>query len=140
MNPILGIDFGRARIGLAISDELRLLAHPLKTIRNDKAAIARIADVVRNRKIETVVVGVPRHMSGAVGESASAALEFVEKLRAELPCVIETSDERLTTVAAERTLRQSGKKTRETRHVVDQVAAQMILQTYLDRSQCRDLN
>lgn len=135
MNPILGIDFGRARIGLAISDELRLLAHPLETIGNDKAAIAKIEGVVRNRKIDKVVVGVPRHMSGEVGESASAVLQFIEKLRTRLPCAIETSDERLTTVAAERALRQSGRKTRDTRHVVDQVAAQMILQTYLDRLQ-----
>ena len=133
MNPILGIDFGRARIGLAISDELHLLAHPLETIRNDKAAIAKIAELVQNRKIHTVVVGVPRHMSGEIGESATAAFQFVEQLRTQLPCAIETSDERLTTVAAERALRESGKKTRDTRHVVDQVAAQMILQTYLDR-------
>ena len=133
MNPILGIDFGRARIGLAISDELRLLAHPLETIRNDKSAIARVADIVTSRKIDKVIVGIPRHMSGEVGESANEALHFVEKLRTQLPCEIETSDERLTTVAAERALRQSGRKTRDTRHVVDQVAAQMILQTYLDR-------
>ena len=135
MNPILGIDFGRARIGLAISDELRLLAHPLETIRNDNGAIAKIAELVRNRKIDKVIVGIPRHMSGRVGESATSALQFVEKLRTQLTCAIETSDERLTTVAAERALRQSGKKTRETRHVIDQVAAQMILQTYLDRQQ-----
>jgi putative Holliday junction resolvase len=133
MNPILGIDFGRARIGLAISDELRFLAHPLETIRNDKAAIAKIAEIVRDRKIDKVIVGVPRHMSGELGESANAALEFVSRLRAQLPCAIETSDERLTTIAAERALRESGKKTRNTRHVIDQVAAQMILQTYLDR-------
>lgn len=133
MNPILGIDFGRARIGVAISDELRLLAHPLETIRNDKGALAKIAELVRSRKIDKVIVGVPRHMSGEVGESANAALEFVERLQSRLTCPIETSDERLTTVAAERALRESGRKTRNTRHVVDQVAAQMILQTYLDR-------
>jgi len=133
MNPILGIDFGRTRIGLAISDELHFLAHPLETIRNDKAAIAKIAEIVRDRKIDKVIVGVPRHMSGELGESANAALEFVSRLRAQLPCAIETSDERLTTIAAERALRESGKKTRNTRHVIDQVAAQMILQTYLDR-------
>ena len=133
MNPILGIDFGQARIGLAISDELRLLAHPLETIRNDKAAIAKVGEIVRSRKIDKVIVGIPRHMSGEVGESANAAIQFVENLRTQLPCAIETFDERLTTVAAERALRQSGKKTRDTRHVVDQVAAQMILQTYLDR-------
>jgi putative holliday junction resolvase len=133
VNPILGIDFGRVRIGLAISDELRLLAHPLETLRANKDAINRIAEIIRERKIDKIVVGVPRHMSGDIGDSAKEALEFVNKLRAEGSCPIETWDERLTTVAAERALRGAGKKTRKTRHLVDQVAAQMILQSYLDR-------
>ena len=135
MNPILGIDFGQARIGLAISDELRFLAHPLETIPANKDSPKRIAEIVRARKIDKVVVGIPRHMSGEIGKSAQLALEFVEKLRAELPCAVETWDERLTTVAANRALTASGKKTRQTREIVDQVAAQMILQGYLDREQ-----
>jgi len=133
MNPILGIDFGRARIGLAISDELRLLAHPLETIAANKDSVKRVADIVRERKIDKVVVGIPRHMSGEIGEAANEALEFATKLRALLTCAVETWDERLTTVAANRALRDAGKKTRDTRKFVDQVAAQMILQGYLDR-------
>jgi putative holliday junction resolvase len=136
MNPILGIDFGQARIGLAISDELQLLAHPLETISATKDPVARVAEFVRERKIDNVVVGIPRHMSGKIGDAAKAALQFVEKLRAVLPCKVATWDERLTTVAADRALRDAGKKTRATRQYVDQVAAQMILQGYLDwRSQ-----
>ena len=133
MNPILGIDFGRARIGLAISDELRLLAHPLETLPANKDSVKRVADIVRDRKIDKVVVGIPRHMSGEIGEAANEALEFAAKLRALLTCAVETWDERLTTVAANRALRDAGKKTRDTRKIVDQVAAQMILQGYLDR-------
>src|SRR5437660_11537150 len=102
MNPILGIDFGRARIGLAISDELRLLAHPLETIPADKNSVNKIADIVRDRKIDKMVIGVPRHMSGELGQSAGEALEFAAKLRAKTSCAVETWDERLTTVAAER--------------------------------------
>jgi putative Holliday junction resolvase len=133
VNPILGIDFGRARIGLAISDELRLLAHPLETLRANKDAIKRITEIIRERKIDKIVVGIPRHMSGEIGEAAKEALEFASRLRAQVSCPVETWDERLTTVAAERALRGAGKKTRKTRHLVDQVAAQMILQGYLDR-------
>ena len=133
MNPILGIDFGRARIGLAISDELRLLAHPLETIPANKDSAKRIAEIVRGRKIDKVVVGIPRHMSGEIGRTANEALEFAAKLRALLPCEVQTWDERLTTVAANRALRDAGKKARQTRKFVDQVAAQMILQGYLDR-------
>lgn len=132
MNPILGIDFGRVRIGIAISDELLFLAHPLETIPADKRSPARVAEIVREKKIDHIVIGIPRHMSGAVGEAANEALRFVKELRAILPCEVVTWDERLTTVAANRALREAGKKTRATRGYVDQVAAQMILQGYLD--------
>src|SRR6266446_8054832 len=133
MNPILGLDFGRARIGVAISDELQLLAHPLETIQANQQPAARIAEIVRERKIDHVVAGIPKRMNGQIGPAATEVLEFVERLRAILLCRIVTWDERLTTVAAHRALRDAGKKTRHTRAYVDQVAAQMILQTYLDR-------
>jgi putative Holliday junction resolvase len=135
MKPILAIDFGRARIGVAISDELQLLAHPLETIAANERSIARITEIVRERKIDHVVVGIPRQLSGKLGAAAFETLGFVDKLRAILPCPVVTWDERLTTVAAHRALREAGKKTRATRGYVDQVAAQMILQGYLDRRQ-----
>ena len=133
MNPILGLDFGRARIGVAISDELQLLAHPLETISANQQPEARIAKIVYERKVDHVVAGIPRQMNGQMGTAATEALDFVEKLKPILPCPIVTWDERLTTVAAHRALRDAGKKTRQTRGYVDQVAAQMILQSYLDR-------
>ena len=132
MNPILGLDLGRARIGAAISDELQLLAHPLETIPANKQAASRVAEIVRERKIDHVVTGMPRQMNGQLGAAATEVLQFVEKLRALLPCPVVTWDERLTTVAAHRALRDAGKKTRHTRGYIDQVAAQMILQNYLD--------
>jgi len=133
MNPILGLDFGRARIGAAISDELQLLAHPLETIPANEQTASRVADIVREKKVDHVVAGLPRQMNGQLGAAATEVLQFVEKLRAILPCPVVTWDERLTTVAAHRALRDAGKKTRQTRRYVDQVAAQMILQSYLDR-------
>lgn len=132
MNPILALDFGRARIGVAISDELQLLAHPLETIPANERAPSRVAELVRERNVDHVVAGLPRQMNGQIGTAATEVLEFVEKLRAVLPCPVATWDERLTTVAAHRALRDAGKKTRHTRDYVDQVAAQMILQSYLD--------
>ena len=133
MNPILTLDFGRARIGCAISDELQLLAHPLETIPANEKAPSRIAEIVQDKKVDHVVVGIPRQMNGQMGTAATEVLDFVEKLRAILPCPVVTWDERLTTAAAHRALRDIGKKTRHTRGYVDQVAAQMILQSYLDR-------
>jgi putative Holliday junction resolvase len=135
MRPILAVDFGRTRIGVAISDELQLLAHPLETIPANEKAATRVAQIVREKKVDHVVVGIPRRMTGEIGSAATEVLRFVEKLRATLSCPITTWDERLTTVAAHRALREAGKKTRATRGFVDQVAAQMILQGYLDRRQ-----
>jgi putative Holliday junction resolvase len=135
MNPILAIDFGRVRIGVAISDELQLLAHPLETIAANERAIARVAEIVRERNVDHVVVGIPRQLNGKIGVAATEAVRFGEKLRTILPCPVVAWDERLTTVSAHRALREAGKKTRATRHYVDQVAAQMILQGYLDRRQ-----
>ena len=132
---ILGIDLGQARIGVAVSDELGLLAHPVETIPANNNAAQRIAELVREKNAERVVVGLPRHMNGSVGESAIDALAFAKKLQAILPCEVVTWDERLTTTAANRALRDSGRRTRDSRHVVDQVAAQMILQGYLDKLQ-----
>jgi putative Holliday junction resolvase len=132
MNPILALDFGRARIGVSISDELQMLAHPLETIPANEKPAERIKEIVRERKIELVVAGIPRQMNGQIGAAATEVLRFVEKLRAIVPCPIVTWDERLTTAAAHRALRDAGKKTRHTRGYVDQVAAQIILQSYLD--------
>ena len=137
MNPILALDFGRARIGVAISDELQLLAHPLETIPANQRPAARVAEIVHEKKVDHVVAGIPKRMNGEIGSAATEVLQFVEKLRAILPCPVVTWDERLTTVAAHRALRDAGKKTRHTRAYVDQVAAQMILQTYLDRRAAR---
>ena len=132
MNPILALDFGRARIGAAISDELQLMAHPLETIPANEQASSRVAEIVREKKVDHVVAGLPKRLNGQIGVAATEVLQFVEKLRAILPCHVVTWDERLTTAAAHRALRDAGKKTRHTRGYVDQVAAQMILQSYLD--------
>jgi putative holliday junction resolvase len=132
---VLGIDLGHARTGLAVSDELRMLAHPLLTIESasgDNLA-RRIGEIVAEKNVDCVVIGLPRHMNGTLGKGAEEAQHFADKLRSLLNCEIVTWDERLSTVAAERALQAAGKKTRETRGIRDQVAAQIILQSYLDR-------
>ncbi|MBA3272380.1 MAG: Holliday junction resolvase RuvX [Chthoniobacterales bacterium] len=134
---VLGVDFGQARIGVAVSDELGMLAHPVETIpgANVSAAAKRIAELAREKNVERVIVGLPRHMNGAIGAAAEHVQAFAAKLRPLLTCPVELWDERLSTTAANRALRDSGAKTRQTRGIVDQVAAQMILQSYLDSRQ-----
>ena len=135
MNQILGLDLGAARTGVALSDELRMLAHPLETIESGstETVARRVQKIVAERKVDCVVVGLPKQMNGALGLAAENAQHFVEKLRPLISCEVVTWDERLSTVAAERALRDAGKKTRATRSIRDQVAAQIILQSYLDR-------
>jgi putative Holliday junction resolvase len=135
VKPVLGVDLGEARTGVALSDDLRMLAHPLETIASASAnAVAqRLKEIVAERQVDCVVIGLPRQMNGVLGPAAKNAQHFVEKLRSLVSCDVVTWDERLSTVAAERALRDAGKKTRETRGIRDQVAAQIILQGYLDR-------
>ena len=136
---IVGIDLGTARIGVAVSDELGMLAHPVETIPAGSGAVKRIAEIIREKNAERLVIGLPRHMNGTAGIGAAEALAFAKKLETILPCQVVTWDERLTTTAANRALRDSGRKARNSRHVVDQVAAQMILQGYLDSLQTDEI-
>ena len=133
MNRILGIDVGEARIGLAISDELGMLAHPLQTIVvKEGGALQRIAEIVVKEKVQMVVIGLPRNMNGTYGPAADKVRDFGQKLKALAPCTLKFWDERLTTVAAQKSLHEVGRNTKDSRKVIDQVAAQLILQGYLD--------
>jgi len=134
MKRILGIDMGDARIGLALSDELGMLAHPLETVvvKDQRDPAEYIAKIIEREKVEVVVVGMPRNMNGTYGPAAEKTKAFAELLKAKSPCTIKFWDERLTTVAAQKSLHESGRNVKQGRAVIDQVAAQMILQGYLD--------
>src|SRR5436189_6440899 len=109
INPILALDFGRARIGTAISDELQLLAHPLETIPANEQALSRLTEIIRERKIDHVVAGVPRPMNRQIGTAAAVVLRTVQKWGAIYLGSVVTWVERLTTLAACRRLRDAGK-------------------------------
>jgi|ERR1700677_170812 len=134
MKRILGIDHGEARFGLALSDELGMLAHPLETIKvKEQADLAGyIAKIIEREKVEVVVIGMPRNMNGTYGPAADKVKAFAEILKAKSGCTVKFWDERLTTVAAQKSLHESGRNVKDGRSVIDQVAAQMILQGYLD--------
>lgn len=134
MNRALGIDHGDARIGLAISDDLGMLAHPLETItiRDVPDPVAHIAAIVAREKIGQIVLGLPRNMDGTYGPAAEKVRAFAEKLKAATSCPVKMWDERLTSVAAQRSLHEAGRKVKDSRKVIDQVAAQLILQGWLD--------
>jgi putative Holliday junction resolvase len=133
MKRTLGIDIGDARVGVAISDELGMLAHPLETIPVKAGGVEkRILSLAKDRDVQAIVVGMPRNMNGTFGPAAEKARVFIEKLKAEATCPVISWDERLSTVAAQRSLQEAGRKAKDHRSVIDQVAAQIILQSWLD--------
>jgi putative Holliday junction resolvase len=137
---VVALDLGTRRIGVAYSDSARTLASPWGTIeRSGDAARDRAAmvDAVLEVEAATVVVGVPLSLSGERGPAARAALDEVASLRAELEplgITVETEDERLTTVEAQRNLRAAGRSGKPARAVIDSAAAMVLLQSWLDRT------
>lgn len=134
---ILALDVGRKRIGLAVSDPLGLTAQGLTVLeRQDwERDLARLLEIARPYRVREVLVGLPRHMDGRLGEQAEEILALACALGEALQARVATWDERLSTVEAERILIQADMSRRRRRRVVDQVAATLILQAYLDRRQ-----
>ena len=133
----LGIDYGTARIGIAVSDDLGFLAHPLETvpgIDSEKAA-ARIAELVRLRRIEHLIVGLPLHRNGEEGAAVDRVRAFVRILRPLLPeeVTVHEVDEHRTTVSAMEKLHAAGRNAKNSKGIIDMAAAVEILQSWLDQ-------
>ena len=133
---ILGVDYGRKRTGMAISDPLGITAQPMPTIQGltDEKLLHKIAEIVAQRGVSEVVVGLPWAMDGTLGASGAKVTVFVENLREVLSCPVQVEDERLTTMMADRALAAMGESPRVRKKKLDRVAAQLILQGYLDRT------
>ena len=130
---VLGLDLGDARIGVAISDDARRMAVPLGTVRTGAPTDVRaVADLVREHGVTLVVVGHPLLLSGKVGERAHHAERFAAALTGLLDVPVLLQDERLSTVEAERALRETGASARDRRRAIDRSAATVILQAWLD--------
>jgi putative Holliday junction resolvase len=130
---VLGLDLGDARIGVAISDDRRRIAVPLGTVRTGAPAdVKAIADLVHGHDVTLVVIGHPLHLSGEAGERAHHAERFAEALDAFLDVPVLLQDERLSSIEADRALREAGASGRERRRTVDRSAATVILQAWLD--------
>lgn len=127
----IGVDVGSVRVGVAASDPDGILATPVATLPR-ASALESLVELVNEREAVEVVVGHPRHLSGAAGASARDAEEFAESLRARVGVPVTLVDERLTTVSATRTLAERGVRGKARRAVVDQAAAVAILQSALD--------
>lgn len=133
----LGVDLGRARIGLALADDVLRTARPLRTVarRADAITLAEIAAAAREFEVDRAVVGLPLNMDGSEGEGARQARGFAAKLAAALGVPVDLFDERLSTFEAETRLRDRGVSAKDRRARVDAEAAAVILQGWLDRSE-----
>jgi putative Holliday junction resolvase len=131
---ILALDPGTKCVGVAISDETRTLAPPLEFIPAEPFAdfLARLQTLIREREVGLILVGVPRNMDGSYGPAAAQAQQLVAVLKEAIPVPIQTVDERLSTVQAQRLLRAAGKRARKQKTRIDQSAAAVLLQSYLD--------
>lgn len=129
LHPALGIDYGEARIGIAATDACGILAHPVESIHLSKTEpISRICELVREKGIRTLVVGLPLRLDGTEGSACEKVRRFAAKLAAALPELpMQFQDEFLTTATAQEKLHAAGKKARDFKPIIDQAAAVEIL-------------
>ena len=137
---IMGLDYGTKTVGVAISDALGLTAQGIETIERKKEkklrrTCARSEELIREYEVEKIVLGFPKHMNNDVGERAEKSLEFKAMLERRTGLEVIMWDERLTTVAAERTLIESKVRREDRKKYIDKIAAVFILQGYLDSLQ-----
>ena len=134
---IMGLDYGTKTVGVAISDALKITAQGIETIERKeenklRRTCARIEELIKEYDVEKIVLGFPKHMNNDIGERAEKALEFGEMLKRRTGLEVVMWDERLTTVAAERTLIESNVRRENRKQYIDKIAAVFILQGYLD--------
>ena len=135
----LGLDYGDSRIGVSITDSLGITVQGLETIHhngNDKILLSELDKIIDQYEIETIVVGMPLHMNGDMSERAEITQKFIHKLKCKFPKIqIETIDERLTTVAAHRTMNFLEIDGRKKKNIVDTISAVYILETYMRKKE-----
>ena len=134
---ILGIDYGDSRVGVAVSDPLGITAQGLETIHhkgNDKVVLKRLEEIIQEKQISTIVIGIPYHMNGTESDRVQITRRFIHKLKCKFPKVaIEEIDERLTTVAAHKTMNDLEVKKDKKRGIVDTISAIYILEMYMNK-------
>ena len=134
---ILGIDYGDARVGIAITDELNITVQGLETIQrngSDRIVLRRLDEILEKYEVDTIVVGMPLNMNGTVSERANITQEFIHKLKCKYNKLkINWIDERLTTVEAHKTMNFLDINKNKKRNIVDTISAVYILETYLNK-------
>ena len=134
---IMGLDYGEERTGVALSDELGMMAHGLESIEhkgNDKKLLERICEIIKANKVSKIVIGYPLNMNATKGPRVEKTDAFIKKLKKDTGLPREKIDERLTTVAAHKTMTLLGVSAEKKKKIVDTISAEYILQMYLDKN------
>jgi putative Holliday junction resolvase len=131
---ILALDHGTRRIGVAVSDEMQMIASPLEYIPAEPFAdfLVRLKEILREKEVELIIIGMPRNMDGSYGPAALKVQEFIAVLKDAITIPIKSLDERLTTVQAQKYLIQGNVRREKRKEKVDKTAAAILLQSYLD--------
>lgn len=132
MGRVLGIDHGDVRIGIALSDPTEFLASSLCVLDSTNAGLDQIIALIAEHQVEKIVIGLPRNMDGSYGSATEKVRDFIGKLKSRTDVPVFEWDERMSTVSAHNALREAGLNGKRRKGVVDKVAAQIILQNYLD--------
>jgi putative holliday junction resolvase len=131
---ILALDHGTRRIGVAVSDEMKMIATPMEYIPADpfEKVIERLQQIVRDKEVELILIGMPRNMDGTYGPASQKVKDFIAAVQQHISTPIKTWDERLTSVMANRALLQGNVRRDQRKEKVDKMAAAILLQSYLD--------
>ena len=132
---LMGIDFGDARVGIALSDPLMIMSQGYKTIKNDgtDSLFEEIAAIIKEKEVTKIVIGLPKNMDNSQGFRTAATMEFADKLKAYTDAEIDFSDERLTTVSAHGFLNEMNVRGKKRKDTVDTLSAALILETYMKK-------
>ena len=133
MNRTLGIDYGDTRIGIAVSDPLKIISKPLRTVKNNDNFLTELQNIIKEKNVDAIVVGYPIGMKGQVTKQTAKVDSFIELLAENINIKILKVDERLSSVSASKSLILQGIKTGHNKELIDDTSAAIILQEFLDR-------
>jgi putative Holliday junction resolvase len=135
MMRLIGIDYGKKRIGIAVSDPLGLTAQPIEVFDNTKQVFEKINRLIEKYDADQIIVGMPKTLKGEIGQSAEEVLQFMEELKKHVNIPVLSYDERLTTARAQKILLDSDVSRKKRREVIDKIAAAYMLQGYMEKIQ-----
>ena len=137
MQRLLGIDFGNKHLGLALTDPSKTIARPFKTIDYNSQTLSVIEKICQEEEVAQIILGLPKSLNGTLGPQGNQVMEFKKQLESKIRIPVILEDERLTTKIAQQLYQTEGKSVKQSREKINELAAQIILESYLERTSNR---